>query len=235
MIGWNTRTAPEHPEKSTNSSNNNDCPPGLAPCLFTSVVTMDYMVYFNFFGFVLPPLLLMFAIYLCIFLAARRQLQRMDAKVAAGGAGHGEKCRTKLQKELHAATSLAIIVGLFAFCWLPLHSLNCYTLFCHKPPDEWLMYFAIILSHGNSVVNPFIYAYRIREFRHTFRKIVRRHVLGHRESRAIGSSAHSSSARLKSGSQSLSLSGAGDTASRSPRSEVSEVGTIHLVDQQVAS
>nr|7T32_A Chain A, Adenosine receptor A2a/Soluble cytochrome b562 Fusion Protein [synthetic construct] len=84
-----------------------------------------------------------------------------------------ERARSTLQKEVHAAKSLAIIVGLFALCWLPLHIINCFTFFCpdcsHAP--LWLMYLAIVLSHTNSVVNPFIYAYRIREFRQTFRKI----------------------------------------------------------------
>nr|5WF5_A Chain A, Human A2a adenosine receptor T4L chimera [synthetic construct] len=97
--------------------------------------------------------------------------------------GTWDAYRSTLQKEVHAAKSLAIIVGLFALCWLPLHIINCFTFFCpdcsHAP--LWLMYLAIVLSHTNSVVNPFIYAYRIREFRQTFRKIIRSHVLRQQE------------------------------------------------------
>lgn len=154
-----------------------DCSPGLVRCLFEDVVLMAYMVYFNFFGCVLIPLLLMLAIYLCIFMAARHQLRLIQLKVF-----HGEKSGSTLQKEVQAAKSLAIIVGLFAVCWLPLHIINCFTFFCpecYRPPIL-IMYTAIILSHGNSVVNPLIYAYRIREFRQTFRKIIRRHILGRR-------------------------------------------------------
>uniref|UniRef100_A0A8D2KX37 Adenosine receptor A2 n=1 Tax=Varanus komodoensis TaxID=61221 RepID=A0A8D2KX37_VARKO len=145
------------------------CSSPLVPCLFEAVVPMEYMVYYNFFACVLTPLLLMLGIYLKIFMAARRQLKQIENKMV-----HGERSRSVLQREVHAAKSLAIIVGLFAFCWLPLHTVNCYTHFCegcgHPPP--WLMYLAILLSHANSVVNPLIYAYRIREFRHTFRKII---------------------------------------------------------------
>ncbi|XP_010874558.2 adenosine A2a receptor a [Esox lucius] len=168
MLGWNKFT--ENP--------NNTCPPGLMECLFESVVVMDYMVYFNFFACVLMPLLLMLIIYLRIFMAARYQLKLIELKAAYGGKSH-----STLQKEVQAAKSLAIIVGLFAVCWLPLHIINCFTLFCPKcnRPPIWVMNVAIILSHGNSVVNPFIYAYRIREFRQTFRRIIRQHVLGHRE------------------------------------------------------
>ncbi|XP_001379347.1 adenosine receptor A2a [Monodelphis domestica] len=166
MLGWSHCAS-----AAGNSSEARGCGGGRVPCLFEAVVPMDYMVYYNFLACVLLPLLLMLAIYLRIFLAARRQLQQM------GGGGGGGLPASTLQKEVHAAKSLAIIVGLFAVCWLPLHIINCFTLFCdrcpHAPP--WLMYLAIVLSHTNSVVNPLIYAYRIREFRHTFRKILRSH------------------------------------------------------------
>ncbi|KAG7480570.1 hypothetical protein MATL_G00057590 [Megalops atlanticus] len=176
MLGWNKHTEP------TNSS----CPAGMMACLFEEVVVMDYMVYFNFFACVLVPLLLMLAIYLRIFMAARHQLKLIELKAV-----HGEKSRSTLQKEVHAAKSLAIIVGLFAVCWLPLHIINCFTLFCPRcaRPPVWIMYLAIILSHANSVVNPFIYAYRIREFRHTFRRIIQRHLLGRPEHFEAGAAA----------------------------------------------
>ncbi|XP_051951073.1 adenosine A2a receptor a [Xyrauchen texanus] len=171
MLGW-------HKERSGKPSNST-CQPGMMECMFEKVVVMDYMVYFNFFACVLLPLLLMLAIYLRIFMAARHQLKCIESKALPCEL----KSRSILQKEVQAAKSLAIIVGLFAVCWLPLHIINCFTLFCpecQRPPII-IMYLAIILSHANSVVNPFIYAYRIREFRHTFRKIVHYHILGRRE------------------------------------------------------
>lgn len=175
MMGWHKQS----------NNTNSTCSPGLMKCLFEDVVVMEYMVYFNFFACVLIPLLLMLAIYLCIFMAARHQLRLMEVK-----ASHGESSRSTLQKEVQAAKSLAIIVGLFAVCWLPLHIINCFTLFCPKcvRPPVSIMYVAIILSHGNSVVNPFIYAYRIRAFRQTFRRIIRRHILGQQELPESGNS-----------------------------------------------
>lgn len=176
--GWN----------STASTTNNSCPDGLTECLFEGVVIMNYMVYFNFFGCVLLPLMVMLVIYAHIFMAARRQLRLIglkDANMPAPGEVtlRSRASRSTLQKEVHAAKSLAIIVGLFALCWLPLHIINCLNYLC---PDcqrshVWVMNIAIILSHANSVVNPFIYAYRIREFRQTFRRILYLHILGQRE------------------------------------------------------
>ncbi|XP_010875767.2 adenosine A2a receptor b [Esox lucius] len=181
MLGWN---------RGVNATNSSSCPVGMTECLFEGVVTLGYMVYFNFFGCVLVPLLAMLAIYARIFMAARRQLRLMDLKlfqVHAPGVGTSST-RSTLQKEVHAAKSLAIIVGLFAFCWLPLHVINCFNLFCQDcgRPHIWVMNISIILSHANSVVNPFIYAYRIREFRHTFRRILRQHVLGQPEGAGVG-------------------------------------------------
>ncbi|XP_007444717.2 adenosine receptor A2b-like, partial [Python bivittatus] len=172
LMGWNSWK-----EVGRNCTNKTGTPDGerrangLVECLFENVVPMSYMVYFNFFGCVLLPLLLMLGIYVKIFTVACKQLRQIELV---------GNCRMTLQKEVSAAKSLAIIVGLFALCWLPLHILNCLTLFypgfAESKPD-WIMYLTIILSHTNSVVNPIIYAYRIRDFRHTFRKILSRYVL----------------------------------------------------------
>ena len=95
--------------------------------------------------------------------------------------------RSTLQKEVHAAKSLSIIVGMFAFCWLPVHIINCVNHMCQRcdRPDIWVMNIAIILSHANSVVNPLVYAYRIREFRETFRRILSQHILGQGDMRGL--------------------------------------------------
>lgn len=148
-------------------------------CFFESVVDMQYMVYFNFFVCVLPPLLIMLGIYLKIFTVARKQLRQIELKCVGNGDSHHHGL---LQKEIRAAKSLSIIVGLFAICWLPVHILNCLKLFYRElKRPEVVMYVAIILSHANSAVNPIIYAYRIQDFRNTFRKILAQHFLCRRE------------------------------------------------------
>ncbi|CAJ1071238.1 adenosine receptor A2a-like [Xyrichtys novacula] len=182
MLGWNRGL------NATTTTNSYHCPEGLTVCLFEEVVNMDYMIYFNFFGCVLVPLMAMLVIYIHIFMAARRQLRLMGLKVANVPApgemtSSSGTSRSTLQKEVHAAKSLAIIVGLFALCWLPLHIINCFNHLCKdcKRSHLWVTNIAIILSHANSVVNPFIYAYRIREFRQTFRRILYQHILRQRD------------------------------------------------------
>uniref|UniRef100_A0ACB8ECT4 Adenosine receptor A2b n=2 Tax=Sphaerodactylus townsendi TaxID=933632 RepID=A0ACB8ECT4_9SAUR len=164
-MGWNDwEKATRNCTSPANETERADC---LVECLFENVVTMSYMVYFNFFGCVLLPLLIMVGIYIKIFMVACKQLRQMELM---------SKCRTTLQKEVNAAKSLAIIVGFFALCWLPLHTLNCVTLFGKTKNPLWAMNLTIILSHANSVINPIIYAYRIRDFRSTFRKILSHHI-----------------------------------------------------------
>ncbi|XP_071369139.1 adenosine receptor A1-like [Centroberyx affinis] len=143
----------------------------LVTCKFENVISMDYMVYFNFFGWVLPPLLLMLLIYAEIFYMIHKQLNK---KVTAS---HTDPSRY-FGKELKLAKSLALVLFLFAVSWLPLHILNCITLFCpacDKP--MFLLYIAILLTHGNSAVNPIVYAFRIKKFRTAFRKIWKQYVL----------------------------------------------------------
>uniref|UniRef100_A0A3B3ZTP1 G-protein coupled receptors family 1 profile domain-containing protein n=1 Tax=Periophthalmus magnuspinnatus TaxID=409849 RepID=A0A3B3ZTP1_9GOBI len=138
---------------------------------FETVISMDYMVYFNFFGWVMLPLLLMLGIYVEIFYMIHRQLNK---KVMSS---HSDP-RRYFGKELKLAKSLALVLFLFAVSWLPLHILNCITLFCpscDSPAD--LIYVAILLSHANSAVNPVVYAFRINKFRTAFRKIWQQYVL----------------------------------------------------------
>lgn len=68
MLGWNNLQ-----QLRKNGSLKNDT---LVVCKFETVISMDYMVYFNFFGWVLPPLLLMLAIYVEIFYMIHKQLNK---------------------------------------------------------------------------------------------------------------------------------------------------------------
>ncbi|KAK7916447.1 hypothetical protein WMY93_012208 [Mugilogobius chulae] len=60
MTGWNNRGALS--------------PSSSIPCTFTTVMRMDYMVYFNFFGWVVVPLAIMIFLYVEIFRVIKRQL-----------------------------------------------------------------------------------------------------------------------------------------------------------------
>ncbi|XP_031148204.1 adenosine receptor A2b-like [Sander lucioperca] len=234
-------------------------PAGSDYCIFTCVVDMSYMVYFNFFCCLLVPLVAMFFIYGHIFLTVRHQLRRIavargtaeDTRAAgigstgiedtgssaAGGtirgvadmgtgkgtskqakektgkckevesgvgslietetttvfakaglqidsadstnsgsapgdphpvASNEAKSNLRTRQEVHKATSLFLVLFLFMVCWMPIHLINCVLLFCPQcEVPMWLTLAAILLSHANSALNPILYAYRMRSFRHT--------------------------------------------------------------------
>lgn len=48
-------------------------------CNFTDVVNMDYMIFFNFFGFVLAPLIVMLMVYGYIFHVVRKQMKKISS------------------------------------------------------------------------------------------------------------------------------------------------------------
>ncbi|MBN3297427.1 AA1R protein, partial [Amia calva] len=162
MFGWHNR------EKLLRSEGN--ATSGNIVCQFTSVMRMDYMVYFNFFGWVIVPLTIMIGLYAEIFYVIRRQLNKR-AEATSNSSKYYDK-------ELKLAKSLALVVFLFAICWLPLHIMNCILFFCpqcHVPKTA--MYVGIFMSHVNSAVNPLVYAFRINRFRTTLIQIWRRWVL----------------------------------------------------------
>uniref|UniRef100_A0A3Q3AHJ6 Adenosine receptor B1a n=1 Tax=Kryptolebias marmoratus TaxID=37003 RepID=A0A3Q3AHJ6_KRYMA len=145
-------------------------PPDSGDCFFVLVVDMTYMVYFNFFACVLAPLLVMFLIYARIFVAVKRQVRRVGTE--RGGPGGERPIGAKMRRETKMAASLFLVLFLFTVCWIPLHVINCFLLLCPRcsVPFELLLT-AIILSHANSAVNPFLYAYTMTAFRDTFKAI----------------------------------------------------------------
>lgn len=59
-----------------------------------------------------------------------------------------------------------IIVVFFIICWTPLYTINTVLAFCEKCAislEATLL--SIILSHANSAVNPFLYAFYMKDFR----------------------------------------------------------------------
>ncbi|NXD92982.1 AA3R protein, partial [Chaetorhynchus papuensis] len=141
----------------------------LLRCRFTSVMRMDYMVYFGFFTWTLVPLLIMCALYAEIFYIIRTKLSQ-GTSVRGAGAFYGQEFKT--------AKSLALVLFLFAISWLPLCILNCVSYFYPESQiPSYLMYLGILLSHANSAMNPIVYACKIKKFKTTYLLILRTYIL----------------------------------------------------------
>ncbi|MEQ2205609.1 hypothetical protein XENOCAPTIV_005407 [Xenoophorus captivus] len=146
-------------------------PPDSGYCFFVLVVDMTYMVYFNFFACVLAPLIIMFLIYAQIFVTVKQQMRRIGPEQRSRAEGQS-RAAASMRREMKMATSLFLVLFLFTVCWIPLHIINCFLLLCPRCPVPLeLLLTAIILSHANSAVNPFLYAYTMTTFRDTFKAI----------------------------------------------------------------
>ncbi|XP_029995391.1 adenosine receptor A1 [Sphaeramia orbicularis] len=158
LFGWNNYSSVA--SNSTNTSSLSSSP----PCTFLSVISLPFMVYFNFLGCVMAPLLLMTLLYVRIFWSLQGRLKDSSPQAQAS-----------LLRERRLACSLALVLILFTGCWIPLHLMNCLLLF-HGPQavTEWTLYTGILLSHANSAINPVVYAYRIPKIQQAYSQIWRR-------------------------------------------------------------
>ncbi|NXO02891.1 AA3R protein, partial [Rhinopomastus cyanomelas] len=155
MLGWNEREPGG---------------PGFVACAFTSVMSMEYMVYFCFLTCTLLPLLVMCALYLEVFHVIRTKLSNGSSSVRGAGGFYGQEIRT--------ARSLALVLFLFVVSWLPLCILNCIYYFCSECEiPQCVLYLGILLSHLNSAMNPIVYACKVKKFRSTYLFILRSYIL----------------------------------------------------------
>lgn len=113
LLGWNNF----HLEP-LNSTNASPSALGSRPCTFLSVVSLPFMVYFNFLGCVMTPLLVITLLYARVFWSLQGRLR--DSCPQA---------QVSLLRERRLACSLSLVLILFTGCWIPLHLMNCLLLF----------------------------------------------------------------------------------------------------------
>lgn len=86
--------------------------------------------------------------------------------------------------ELRATKTASLLVGVFVLCWGPVavyymvESLcdHCITMLLDKNRQSVVRFSVIVLSFASSIVSPFVYCWRTREFQREFKKnLTRRH------------------------------------------------------------
>ncbi|XP_047186941.1 adenosine receptor A1-like [Scophthalmus maximus] len=162
LFGWHNYSS-----LTSNSTNTSSASFTSPPCTFLSVVSLPFMVYFNFLGCVMAPLLVMMLLYIRIFWSLQGRLKEGCPQAQAS-----------LLRERRLACSLALVLILFACCWIPLHLMNCLLLFLGpQAVTRGTLYTGILLSHANSAINPVVYAYRIPKIQQAYSQIWRRLLL----------------------------------------------------------
>lgn len=148
-------------------------------CQFISVIPMSYLVYFSFFLCNLIPLFIMTVLYGFVFRTIRGHLREKPGNNAQ------KPCQNYLKKEGQLAGSLALVLVLFALCWLPIHIMNCISYFAGPNVVPLTpLYVGILLSHANSALNPVVYAFRIHKIKTAYLKIWKQYILCREENHA---------------------------------------------------
>ncbi|XP_011340162.1 adenosine receptor A2b isoform X2 [Ooceraea biroi] len=205
-------------------------------CLFTQVMDYNYLV-FLYFATIIFPALLIAAFYAHIYrVIVKQQIVTMDPN--GGGAGNVRRITglhlgahqtsgTMLRvlgaarkREVKATQNLSRIVLFFIVCWFPLYTINCVMAFCPKcEVNDFLLKFCIILSHINSVGNPLLYAYHLKDFRAALKNFTWRLLFPHSDVKASVISVIHERGSL-AGSQRLQQQFSGLQQSRSQRTSL---------------
>ncbi|XP_012272428.1 adenosine receptor A2b isoform X1 [Orussus abietinus] len=159
-------------------------------CIFTEVMDYDYLV-FLYFATIIFPALLIAAFYAHIYRVVVKQLQQI-VTMNPGRRTDGQATGTMLRllgaaqkREVKATQNLSRIVIFFIICWFPLYTINCVMAFC---PDcevnDVFLNFCIILSHLNSVGNPLLYAYHLKDFRAALKSFMHKMLFPSAETKA---------------------------------------------------
>lgn len=114
---------------------------------------------------------IMTVLYLKMFYAARKQLQKIQNQSEAIT---GRQTTSVLRKELKAAMTPCIILGVLLICWIPQVILASIYIINPGSCFSYRQFIADIFIQINSGLNPLIYAWRNKEFRHAFKKILMR-------------------------------------------------------------
>lgn len=127
---------------------------GFTVCSFPAVISMEYVVYLIFFVVNVLPLALMLVIYLYIFHIVRKQQRRLKGQVMTN-----DQSTKQQRRQVRGTIGLAYVIILYAVCWIPIHIIDSVILFApEKMASKPVLLTAIVLSHTNSAVNPYLYA-----------------------------------------------------------------------------
>lgn len=92
---------------------------------------------------------------------------------------HEDGVKKRKSTEIKIAQTFALVVGTYVICWAPM-TINFFIvafkgdpeLFQKDPILQFYNKISMCAAHFSSAVNPFIYAYRVKDIRDTFKEVL---------------------------------------------------------------
>ncbi|XP_076442741.1 adenosine receptor A1-like [Babylonia areolata] len=141
---------------------------GYSRCTFRTVITLEYLVYFIFFVYTLPPLVAMTMIYIYIFHVVRRTRKRTEIFMTT----KKDQFKETLKRSMRSDMGILLVIVVFSLCWMPFHITNTFLLFSDSdvPPEFYQA--CHVLTRLNPVISPFLFAFGYSHFKITIKKLL---------------------------------------------------------------
>ena len=159
--------------------------PGMPPYQYcgmvSDVIGQKINVTFFVFGYLIPlAMICIFSLMLLRYLrltserSSLRQLQQQSSQRSDGNR-HPRGQTAGGHHSRHVSSILTAVVVVLAICWLPLHIHLLLAYFKKSPQSRYYWVYRVLaqcLAYANSCMNPIIYSFVSRDFRHNFRRLL---------------------------------------------------------------
>ena len=135
-------------------------------CAFTEELEAPYLVFMSTTT-VFLPLAIMIVTYLKIFIETKKQAKKIADLESMGDLQRRHSILQ--QREAKAAKRIALILGLYMLCQLPISLLDFVTFTCDECVATAALTVAVALAYCNAISSPLVYAKADAEFRRTFK------------------------------------------------------------------
>ncbi|XP_063447753.1 adenosine receptor A2b-like [Mytilus trossulus] len=134
-------------------------------CAYELVMATSYRLLVALHFIVLP--VIMFLIYCRVFFVAWSHKKKIMSEQCFNTSIH-----VRIQKEMKMAVIMAVVMLGFSLCWLPFAVIQIIQALEFSVNRAFISNFLVFLGLLNSVINPFIYVWKNKQYKEAFRKII---------------------------------------------------------------